>query len=126
MKKIFTIIIIIFANAYSFNIYADYWTQKANLPGIGRADACGFAIGTKGYIGTGYVTGYTKDWYEYNPSTNSWIQKADYGGQPSVENSSFTIGNYGYVLPAPTGVDFWQFDPVANTWTQKANFAGTQ
>src|SRR5215210_7264103 len=91
--------------ALTVNTYADYWTQKADLPGQGRADGCGFSIGTKGYIGTGYVIGpgYTKDWYEYDPSTNLWLQKADYGGAPNVESASFSIDTLGYLLPAPTG-----------------------
>jgi N-acetylneuraminic acid mutarotase len=127
MNKNFYCVLILFA--LTLNAYADYWTQKADLPWIqGKADCCGFAIGTKGYIGTGFdpVAVYTKDWYEYDPATNSWLQKADYGGQPSVENSSFTIGGFGYLLPAPLGLDFWQFDPVNNVWTQKANFAGPE
>lgn len=122
-KKIFTVFFFFLFSATSF---ADYWIQKADFGGAQRADATGMCINHKGYIGTGYVAGYTKDWWEYSPVTNSWVQKADYGGAPIVEASAFTIGNYGYVLPAPTGTDFWQFDPANNIWTQMATFAGSQ
>ncbi len=30
------------------------WTQKADLPGVGRNGAIGFGTDTKGYVGTGY------------------------------------------------------------------------
>lgn len=40
----------------TFNVFAqtpNSWTQKADLGGTARANAVGFSIGTKGYIGTG-------------------------------------------------------------------------
>lgn len=122
MKKANLILSLLFLTHCS--ALADYWTQRANMPGSGRADGTGMAIGSKGYIGTGFITGYTKDWYEFDPITNTWTQKADFGGQPIVEASCFSIGNKGYLLPAPIGIDFWEYDPSLNLWTQKANFLG--
>ena len=44
------------------------WTQKLDFGGTARHGAVGFAIGNKGYIGTGYNgTSGTKDFWEYNP-----------------------------------------------------------
>lgn len=103
---------------------AGVWTQKANVPGIGRADGTGTAAGGRGYIGTGYTTGYSTDWYEYNPGTNAWTTKAPFGGAPCVESSCFALNNCPYVLSGPTAIDFWKFDPATNTWTQMATFAG--
>ena len=50
------------------------WTQKANFGGGPRANAIGFCIGAKGYIGTGVSaqtqTGYLlwQDFWEYHES----------------------------------------------------------
>ena len=38
----------------TINVTAQSWTQKADFMGTGRADAVGFSIGTKGYVGTGW------------------------------------------------------------------------
>lgn len=89
-----------------------------------RADATGFSIGTKGYIGTGYTGTYSTDWWEWDQATDTWTQKANYPGPGIVEAVAFSIGGKGYVLPAPTGNDFWCFDPVANSWSAKATFPG--
>lgn len=122
MNKIFTLTALLFLHSVFAN--ADYWTQKADFGGLPRADGIGCSIANKGYIGTGYVAGYTTDWWEYNPATNTWLQKASYAGAGIVEASVFTIGNKCYVVPAPSGNDFWEFDPATNIWTQKATFAG--
>src|SRR5258708_1291783 len=43
------------------------WTQKANFGGTARESASGFAIGTKGYIGTGWdSSGVRNDFWEYD------------------------------------------------------------
>lgn len=40
------------------------WTQKPDVPGMERKKAVGFAMGGKGYIGTGGISG-SKDFFEY-------------------------------------------------------------
>ena len=109
------------------------WTQKANFPGAVRNAASGFAIGGKGYLGTGSSCGggsYQNDFYEYDPINNSWTAKANYGGGTMGYGFAFAIGGKGYMV---TGTDsnypvlrndFWEYDPVNDMWTQKANFAG--
>jgi len=47
---------------------ADPWTQKIDFRGTARHSAAGFAVGSKGYIGTGMDGGWTKDFWEYDPS----------------------------------------------------------
>jgi N-acetylneuraminic acid mutarotase len=106
------------------------WTQKADLGGTGRAQAVGFSIGTKGYLGTGvdYALNY-KDFWEYDPDANTWAQKADFGGAARSGAVGFNIGTKGYL---GTGFyfddtfhyfsDFWEYYPDSNTWTQKADF----
>jgi len=75
----------------------DEWTRKADFGGTARDSAVGFSIGTKGYIGTGYGGGYTKDFYEYDPSTNNWTRKADFGGTARYFAVGFSIGTKGYI-----------------------------
>src|SRR5215204_1195744 len=109
MRKLILVFICIL---FSGHLLADYWLQKANFGGSNRADATGFAIGNKCYIGTGYTGTYATDWWEYDPITNVWTQKANYGGSGIFEAVSFVIGSRGYVLSAPSGNDFWQYDPA--------------
>jgi len=123
MRKL---ILVLFLISFSSPIKADYWTQKANFAGLNRADATGFAIGNKCYIGTGYIGVYATDWWEYDPITDVWTQKANYGGSGIIEAVSFAIGSRGYVLSSPSGNDFWQYDPSANTWAAMDTFPGSQ
>lgn len=68
------------------------------LSGIGRKNAVGFSIGSKGYIGTGKnVETYFKDLWEYDPLTNSWTQRADFGGGDRENAVGFNVGNKGYI-----------------------------
>lgn len=114
------------------------WTSKANLGGVARKEAVGFAIGAKGYIGTGVnVSGAClADFWEYDNAANTWTQKADFGAATSSVTGlvrsnavAFVVNNKGYVGTGTDGTilykDFWEFDPVANTWTQKSDFGYT-
>lgn len=112
--------LLIFLSSYAS---ANQWTQKANVGGAGRADAAGCAIGDKGYIGTGYVSGYTKDWWEYDTLANTWTQKADFAGNSTVESTCIAIDGKAYLLPFATN-DFYAYNPVTNTWAMKASFPG--
>ena len=108
------------------------WTIKTAPSGSFTArNACaGFAIGTKGYFGTGgAAAGATADWYEYDQATDSWTQKASFPGGVREAMICFSIGNKGYVGLGDIGAttafaDFWEYDPSTNVWTAKANFPG--
>jgi hypothetical protein len=100
------------------------WTQKANFGGGVRANAVGFSIGSKGYIGTGSNSGFKNDFWEYDPTSNTWTQKANFGGTARILAVGFSIGSKGYIGTGNKD-DFWEYDPIGNTWTQKANFGGT-
>ena len=107
------------------------WTQCASFGGSARYSAFGFAIGNKGYIGTGQDNNfnYVNDFWEYDPATNVWTQKANFGGTGRQFAVGFAIGNKGYIGTGfdSTNVrkrDFWEYDPATNVWTQKANFGG--
>ncbi|MES2287122.1 MAG: hypothetical protein V4547_15630 [Bacteroidota bacterium] len=116
------------------------WTQKADFGGNGanlnlgmeRANAVGFSIGNKGYLGTGHKSSgitpdqYLKDFWEYNPVSNVWLRKADCAGTSRQFAIGFSIGNKGYVgsgQPGNTGIltDFYEYDPVTDVWTQKTD-----
>lgn len=114
------------------SLYAqcDYWTQKTNLPGASRDGAVGFAIGNKGYFGTGFDGNYKKDFWEYDPATDTWTQLADLTGPARTRAVGFSIGERGYIgTGAMTGAvnldDFWEYDTTANSWAPMDSFAGT-
>jgi len=118
------------------------WIELSDFEGVPRSDAVGFAIGTKGYVGTGYnpdadndtaeiwLDGRARDFWEYDPDRNTWNQVADFPGKN--RNGAVGIGTdtKGYVGTGYDGKnslnDFWEYDPVLNAWTQKAPFGGTK
>src|ERR1035437_2591563 len=135
MKKIFTILSLSLLMMIGIADGQYSWSVRADLGGIKRQAAVGFAIGSKGYIGTGLnYESLTplKDFWEFDPSTNTWTQKADFGGTARINAIDFVIGNIAYVgsgsdaYPNANFVnDFWAFNPIANTWTQISSFPGT-
>src|SRR5688500_9723242 len=103
------------------------WTQKANYAGGKRYHAAGFAIGNKGYVGTGRDTTFSNkiDFWEYDPVTNLWTQKANFGGAARRGAVGFTIGNKGYVGTGSFLADFWCYDPSVNLWSPVASLPAT-
>lgn len=102
------------------------WNSKANILGVGRTDAVAFAIGSKGYVGTG-MNGMTalNDFWEWDQQTNAWTQKANFAGGARGEAVGFSIGNKGYIGTGGNYLsDFWEWDQSSNSWTQKSNFGG--
>lgn len=118
---------------WEYNAILDTWTQKSDFaapsPGLGgRKNAVGFAIGTKGYIGTGgnYSGNNLKDVWEYNPANNTWTQKTDFGGVIDNSGVAFVINGIAYVRSGDVasmaaGTAFWSFD--GTLWTQKNDLA---
>ncbi|MDF2456562.1 MAG: Kelch repeat type 1-containing protein [Cytophagaceae bacterium] len=112
------------------------WLQKANFPGVARYSAVGFAIGTKGYIGTGF--GYVSsvgtlfnDFYEWDQATNTWSRKADLPANTRRAAFSFALGTKAYVGGGISGIsldinntDFWEWNQTSNTWTKKNDLPG--
>ena len=113
---------ITFQDFYEYNPATEAWLNIASLPeGAGaRYDAVGFSIGSKGYVGTGYLSNsnhYYKDFWEYDPGTNSWTSKADVGGTGGSARQAaigFSVGNKGYIGTGYNGSiflkDFWEYD----------------
>lgn len=114
----------------------DAYTRKSSPGWTKREGAVGFAIGSKGYIGSGRNGSiYLRDFWQYDPSTDTWTQIQDLGypviGTNRAFAVAFSIGNYGYV---GTGLnssgqqvlsDWWRYNPLTNTWdTPPGNFPG--
>ncbi len=122
-----------FRDFWAYDSEKDSWTQKTDFantnPGLGGLkNGVGFAIGSKGYIGTGgnYGGNSLTDFWEYDPSNNSWTVKTPFGGVISNVGVAFAIGLKGYIrsgdINAMTnGTAFWEFYPTNNTWTQKVD-----
>lgn len=110
---------------WEYDPAGNQWSRKADFPGTARYGAVGFAVGGKGYIGTGYDGNYLKDFYSYNPGTNTWeqinslINKRQYA-------SSFVIDDVAYVVCGMNNLEyleeFWKFDPKEG-WTQLRDIA---
>jgi N-acetylneuraminic acid mutarotase len=114
------------------------WTQKTDL-GLVLRSAAAFAIGSKGYIGTGLNAGSTTatDFYEYDPSGNmgmgTWTMKTNYGvsvppsvpvGSGRFNTVSFSTSTQGYIGLGSdangTGQEFWVYTPGLNSWSRLA------
>jgi N-acetylneuraminic acid mutarotase len=130
-------------DCWAYDIEANSWTQCTSMPDAApaRNAATGFAVGTKGYIATGYDAtkkDYLNDCWQYDPATNSWKEMASIPDGTDGTNIygkryyalSFGIGQYGYL---GTGYndnyqkDFWKFDPSVGDkgeWTAMSGFGG--
>ena len=111
---------------WEYDPVADSWTQKANIPAIGRSSAVGFSVIDKGYIATGTASSnnYLNDVWQYDPTTDQWTQKASFplGGRGYAVG--FGMNNRGYIGGGtPSNGDFWEYNTQLDTWTQKASMA---
>ena len=124
---------------YEYDPAANKWTAKANFPGPARANAVGFAINNKIYVGLGSFYSATKndtfnDFYEYDPATDKWTKKADFIAAGRDQPVWFAIGNKGYVgtgntdpsNPSTVTNDFYEYDPATNKWTAKTAMTGAR
>ena len=140
MKKNYTSILqaalafITFFSAQTLFAQTDYWTQKANLPGVARVAGAGFGVEGKGYVGLGYnfslPQSFFDDMWQYDPVIDTWTQVASFpdGGRSGA--NGFTVGTKGYIFGGygngSVQNDLWEYDPVANSWTEKASCPGPQ
>ncbi len=121
-----------YKDLWEYDPLNDAWTKKADFPN-GRFRAVAFAIGNKGYVGTGYkidTPNVSKDIWAYDPSSNTWTQKADLPNSPKVLAVGFSIGGKGYIGTGGTDSvqftkDFWAYDTLTNSWAQQADFGGS-
>jgi len=104
---------------WKYDAINNNWTQRANLPGDGRAGAVAFSVGRKGYIGTGYNSaGKMKDFWEYNPAVNQWTRKTDFLGTARYGAAAFALNDRGYITTGFDGndlSDFFEYNPAGDT-----------
>jgi N-acetylneuraminic acid mutarotase len=102
---------------WEYNPGLNIWAKKADLLNelqsppeeSGRAHALGFAIGNKGYVGTGYSNiSYIfspdkrlpinlKDFWEYDPASDAWLRMDNLPGEGRQSAFGFSIGNKAYI-----------------------------
>ena len=119
--------LIVLHDFWEYDTIYNSWTQKSNFAGVPKCYAVGFAIGNKGFIGTGLDSNnsYYNDFWEYNPAKDSWTQKASIGLNGRSGAIGFSMANEGYIgfgYINQTGVenDMWAYDTTNNKWTQKS------
>lgn len=126
-------------DTWEYDASSNIWTAtaKASLPdpnataGSGaRYGAVGFAIGGKGYVGTGYTGSHTKDMYEYDNVANTWTQKTSMPSTDKRQGASVMVyDNKAYIVSGTNnGVtvnEMWVYTPATDTWTQKSNITNT-
>ncbi len=102
-----------FGDMYEFDPAnsANPWRRLNDFPGSKRAFAAGFAIGDKGYLGTGFSRSLNalRDFWEYNPATDSWKERADVLGNFRVAGVGLSLNGKGYIGLGSSSV----FGPVA-------------
>jgi len=114
-------------DVWEFDPQNNTWTKKNDFPGTSNP-ASGFAIGSKGYFGTG-----SKDFWEYDPQTDQWVRKADYAGAARDEAFAYSTSTKGYMgigTQFANGAitllkDFYEYNPQTNTWTKVSDFGGS-
>lgn len=113
------------------------WSELAEFPGRERANAAGFTIDGRGYLGSGTYNGvchcYMDDFWLFDPESGSWEQKAPMGGGPRGHGLGFSVDGKGYIGGGWRTVDhgyysntevtddLWEYDTDADQWNQKNN-----
>ncbi|MCR9263163.1 MAG: IPT/TIG domain-containing protein [Flavobacteriaceae bacterium] len=113
-----------------FTVFHGRWTQVADFGGGERSGMIAFAVGDKGYVGTGVHDGSIfRDIWEYDPNTDQWTQKADFGGGFRSAAVSFVIDNTAYAGTGSLGTtlyqDIWSYDSGADMWNEETIFLGS-
>lgn len=131
-----TLLLTTFLSLCYFGVFSqNTWSEIADFGGGEREKAVAFAMGNRGYVGTGIDSANTlkDDFWEYDPGTNSWTQKANVPGGGRRDAIGFAIGNRGYIGTGINGFiawagtkrkDFYEYNPITNTWTDKDDFEG--
>lgn len=121
----------VYTDWYEYDPATDKWTKKQDFPGQGRDQAVFFAIGARGYMGTGNTTPsdastVVADFWEYDPSTDNWTIKTPIPTTARCRSFGFAAGNKGYLGGGENKnitklLDFYEYNPTNNTWDNKTN-----
>lgn len=103
------------------------WRQIATFGGTARYNAIGFAIGSKGFVGTGFDgDAYNSDFWEYDPATDLWREIKSYPGEKIEGGLAMVVGGKAYVCAGRNNglfnTDLWELDPAGSEilWTKRA------
>lgn len=107
---------------WEYDPQIDRWTSRADFPGPERYGAVGFAVGNRGFFGTGLnsytvsAAGVFRDIWEYDAAADSWTKKAALGGNGRGAAVAFVLGSTVYVgsgvdSEARLRRDFWRAIP---------------
>ncbi len=109
-------------DVWAYDPAANEWAAVADFGGGPRYGAVAFALGGRGYVGTGNNDNNLKDLWAYDPGADAWTQVVSLPGDKRVNGAAFVVGDRAYVgFGRNNGVlesDFWSFDGQA--WTELA------
>jgi len=104
------------------------WSQKADMPGVGRQELSCFTIDSFAYVGLGRnidnpQTAFSS-FNRYDPSSNTWSAIADFPSERYV-STGFSIDSIGYITCGVTPLverykDLYAYNPRTDKWTKKA------
>ena len=116
------------ADLYQYDVVGNAWAAKTDAP-ANKKNACGFAIGTNGFIVGGSVSGEKNDIDRYSHTGDTWTPRLDsprvaWGDYPAatmVDNLGVVFGGEGANIN-----NCEEFDETGNTWTANTDIpAGT-
>jgi gliding motility-associated-like protein len=95
---------------WEWNQAGNIWTVMANFGGSQRWKAVGFAIGGKGYIGTGQdAGGFTNDLWEFTPDSVSLKPVSLFSSSNNCAGGIVAFHDLSSV-PAPNTIQSWNWD----------------
>jgi N-acetylneuraminic acid mutarotase len=118
---------------YAYDPLIDSWSSVNSFPGPARSSSVGFAIGDKGYMGTGDPHGAGQglnDFWEYDALLDAWTQKANVNDSIRRQAAGFSLNGFGYLGTGNNPNigddmdDFWRYAPAIDTWVQVEDFLG--
>ena len=117
-----------YKDLWQYDASSNTWSQKADLPGVGRRELSAFTIDSFAYVGHGRNVGTGEifySFYKYNPNSNSWSSIADCPVK-RYTSTGFSIDSIGYItcgiLPGVARYkDLWQYNPRTDQWSQKTS-----
>ncbi|MCC6818175.1 MAG: T9SS type A sorting domain-containing protein [Bacteroidia bacterium] len=117
-----------YRDLWQYDPISNTWSQKADMPGLGRRELSSFVIDSFAYVGHGRNVSNDiiyNSFYKYNPRTNTWSSIANCPVQ-RYTSTGFSIDSIGYVtcgiLPGVARYkDLYAYNPRTNSWSQKAS-----